>query len=58
MALYTILLFALIPCLAIAAVYVRKLYEKTNNVYLAAFTNTMFFTMIVIAITAVFWNMR
>jgi len=58
MALNTILLFALIPCLAIAAIYARKLYEKTNNVFLAAFTNTIFFTMIVIANTAVFWNMR
>ena len=57
MALNTILLFALIPCLAIAAVYARMLYEKTNNVFLAAFTNTIFFTMIVIANTAVFWNM-
>ncbi|MCL2378194.1 MAG: alpha/beta hydrolase [Defluviitaleaceae bacterium] len=58
MALNAILLFALIPCLAIAAIYARKLYEKTNNVFLAAFTNTIFFTMIVIANTAVFWNMR
>ncbi|MCL2571512.1 MAG: alpha/beta hydrolase [Defluviitaleaceae bacterium] len=57
MALNAILLFALVPCLAIAAVYARRLYTKTNNVYLAAFTNTIFFTMIMIANTAVFWNM-
>jgi len=57
MALNTILLFALVPCLAVAAIYARKLYAKTNNVYLAAFTNTIFFTLITIANTAVFWNM-
>jgi len=58
MALNTILLFGLIPCLGIAAVYARKLYAKTNNVYLAAFTNTILFTMITLANTAVFWNLR
>ena len=57
MALNTILLFALTPCLAVAAVYAYKLYNKTNNVYLAAFLNTIFFTLITIANTAVFWNM-
>jgi len=57
MALNAILLFALIPCLGIAAVYARKLYDKTNNVYLAAFTNTILFTMITCANTAMFWNM-
>ena len=57
MALNSILLFALIPILSVAAVYARRLYEKTNNVFLAAFTNTIFLTMITIANTAVFWNM-
>jgi hypothetical protein len=57
MALNTILLFALTPCLAIAAVYAHKLYQKTNNIYLPAFLNTIFFTMLVVANTAVFWNM-
>ena len=57
MALNAILLFALTPCLGIAAVYAYKLYQKTNNVYLASFVNTIFFTMIVVANTAVFWNM-
>lgn len=56
-ALNGILLFALIPCLAIAAVYARKLYEKTNNVWLAAFLNTTLFTLITCANTALFWNM-
>ena len=57
MALNAILLFALIPCLGIAALYARSLYRKTNNVYLAAFTNTILFTLITVANTAVFWNM-
>ena len=57
MALNAILLFALIPCLGIVAIYARSLYRKTNNVYLAAFTNTILFTMITVANTAVFWNM-
>ena len=57
MALNAILLFALIPCLGVAAVYARKLYEKTNNVYLASFTNTILFTMITCANTAMFWNL-
>jgi len=57
MALNAILLFALIPCLGITAVYARKLYEKTNNVYLASFTNAILFTLITCANTAMFWNM-
>jgi hypothetical protein len=55
-ALNGILLVALIPCLGIAAVYARKLYEKTNNVWLAAFLNTILFTLISCANTAMFWN--
>ena len=50
-------LFAIAPYMAIAAVFACKLYEKTNNVYLAAFTNTFLFTMIPIASTAVFFNL-
>ncbi|SBV91413.1 Conserved membrane-spanning protein [uncultured Eubacteriales bacterium] len=56
-ALNGILLFALVPCLAVAAVYARKLYEKTNNVWLPAFLNTMLFTLISCANTALFFNM-
>lgn len=56
-ALNGILLFALIPCLAVAAVFARKLYEKTNNVWLPAFLNTILFTLISCANTALFWNM-
>lgn len=56
-ALNGILLVALVPCLAIAAVFARKLYEKTNNVWLPAFLNTILFTLITCANTALFWNM-
>lgn len=56
-ALNGILLVALVPCLAIVAVYARKLYEKTNNVWLPAFLNTILFTIITCANTALFWNM-
>ncbi len=56
-ALNGILLFALVPCLAVAAVYARKLYEKTNNVWLPAFLNAMLFTLISCANTTLFWNL-
>ncbi|RED55964.1 dienelactone hydrolase family protein [Cohnella lupini] len=56
-ALNGILLFALVPCLVVAAIYARKLFEKTNNVWLASFVNTILFTMITVANTALFWNL-
>ncbi|MFC5470237.1 serine aminopeptidase domain-containing protein [Cohnella suwonensis] len=56
-ALNGILLFALVPSLIIAAVYARKLFEKTNNVWLAAFLNTLLFTMISVANTTMYWNL-
>ncbi|TXK83988.1 S9 family peptidase [Paenibacillus sp. N3.4] len=52
-----ILLFALIPCLILAAIYARKVFEKTNNVWLAAFLNTILFTMISVANTVMYWNL-
>lgn len=52
-----ILLFAMVPLLVIAAVYARKIFEKTNNVWLASFLNTILFTMITAANTAMFWNL-
>jgi len=53
-----ILLIALFPCLGVAAVFARKLFEKTNNVWLASFVNTMLFTMITVANTVMFWNIQ
>mgnify|MGYP000194248440 FL=1 len=52
-----ILLFAMIPILIIAAVYARKLYEKTNNVWVASFLNTILFTIVAVVNTAMFWNL-
>ncbi|MDR2504738.1 MAG: hypothetical protein LBD16_01390 [Oscillospiraceae bacterium] len=56
-ALNGILLVALIPCLAIAAVFARKVTEKTGSVWLGAFLNTILFTLISCANTAMFWNL-
>lgn len=56
-ALNGILLFALVPCLGIAAVFARKTFEKTNNVWLGAFLNTLLFTVITAANTVMFWNL-
>ncbi len=52
-----ILLIATVPCLGIAAVFARKIFDKTNNVWLAAFVNTFLFTMIMVANTVMFWNL-
>ncbi|MGB4658216.1 MAG: alpha/beta hydrolase [Mobilitalea sp.] len=52
-----ILLIATVPCLGVAAVFAKKIFEKTNNVWLASFVNSMLFTMIMVANTAMFWNM-
>nr|WP_305120943.1 hypothetical protein [Saccharibacillus sp. JS10] len=56
-ALNGILLFALVPVLVIAAIYARKLFEKTNNVWLPAFVNTILFTLVTVANTVMFWNL-
>lgn len=52
-----IVLVALVPCLAIAAVLSKKIFNKTGNVWLAAFLNTILFTMITVANTVMFWNL-
>ena len=54
LALQPILLFGLIPSLAIAAVFTKKLYEKTNNVWIAVFLNSMLFTLITVANTTIY----
>ena len=54
LALEGILLFGLVPSLLVAAIFARKFYEKTNNVWTSAFFNTFLFTMIAIANTAVY----
>jgi hypothetical protein len=54
LALEGILLFGLVPSLAIAAIFAKKFYEKTNNIWTSAFFNTFLFTMIAIANTAIY----
>lgn len=50
----SILVFGLIPSLAMAAVFAKNFYDKTNNVWTSAFFNTFLFTMITIANTAIY----
>lgn len=54
LALQPILLFGLIPSLALAAVFTKKIHEKTNNVWVAVFLNTILFTLITVANTAIY----
>lgn len=54
LALESILLVGLIPSLLLAAIFARKFYEKTNNIWTSAFFNTFLFTMIAIANTTVY----
>lgn len=55
-ALSGILLFALVPCLAIASCFAKFLYKKTGHVYLAAFLNTILLTLMTVANTAVYFQ--
>lgn len=54
LALEGILLFGLVPSLAVAAIFTKKFYEKTNNVWASAFFNTFLFTMITVANTTIY----
>lgn len=51
-----ILLFALVPCLAIASCFAKFLYKKTGHVYLAAFLNTILLTLMTVANTTVYFQ--
>lgn len=55
-ALNGIIMIAVVPCLAIAAVYAKKLFNRTGSVWIAAFLNAILFTMITVANTVMFWN--
>lgn len=55
-ALNGIVMIAIIPSLAIAAVFSKKLFDRTGSVWLAAFLNSILFTMIMVANTVMFWN--
>ena len=51
-----ILLFALVPSLAIASCLAKYLYKKTGSVYVAAFLNTILMTMMTVANTAIYFQ--
>ena len=51
-----ILLFALVPSLAIASCLDKYLYKKTGSVYVAAFLNTILMTMMTVANTAIYFQ--
>lgn len=55
-ALSGILLFALVPTLAVASILDKYLYKKTGNIYTAAFLNTMLLTMMTVANTAIYYQ--
>lgn len=55
-ALSGILLFALVPTLAIASCFVKYFYKKTGNVYTAAFLNTILLTMMTVANTTIYFQ--
>lgn len=51
-----ILLFALVPTLAIASCFTKFLYEKTGNIYTGAFLNTILMTLMTVANTTVYFQ--
>ncbi|SHH23851.1 serine aminopeptidase domain-containing protein [Thermosipho atlanticus] len=54
----SILLFALIPTLLVATVYMKYLFKKTGNVYTAAFLNAILMTMIMAANTITYVSLK
>ena len=47
-----IVLFPIVPILVIAAIFARKFYLKTGNIWFAGFVNALLFTMITVANTS------
>lgn len=56
-ALSAILLFGMIPTLAIAACFSRALYKRTGNVWTPAFLNALLMTTMTLANTAVYYQL-
>lgn len=54
----SILLFALIPTLLVSAIYMKKLYKETGNVYTPAFLNAILLTMITVANTTTYVGLK
>ncbi len=55
--LYAVVLYPMIVVLPLAAVYARKLYEKTGSVWLGSLINTMLFTWLVVGNTCYHYSM-
>lgn len=55
--LYAVVLYPMIIVLPLAAIYARKLYEKTGSAWLGAFINTMIFTWLVVGNTCYHYSM-
>jgi hypothetical protein len=55
-ALSGIVLFAMVPTLAIAGCISRALYKKTGNVWTAAFVNGLLMTIMTVANTTVYYR--
>ncbi len=49
-----IILIGIVPVLFMATIYGKRLYERTGNVYLGAFFNTLLMTLITVANTVVY----
>ena len=52
-----ILLFALVPTLAIASCLTKLFYKRTGNIWTAVFFNTMLMTMMTVANTTVYFQL-
>ncbi len=50
-------MLAIIPCLIVASIYTRKIYDATNNVWTAGFFNALLFTMMNVANAILHWNL-
>jgi len=55
-ALSSILLFAMVPTLVIAACYSRALYKRTGNVWTPAFFNAILMTIMTVANTCIYYQ--
>ncbi len=55
--LYAVVLYPMLVVLPLAAVYARKLYEKTGSVWLGSLINTMIFTWFVVGNTCYHYSM-
>ena len=55
--LYAVVLYPMIVVLPLAAVYARKLYNKTGSAWLGALINSMIFTLMVVVNSCYHYSM-